>query len=405
MNRTNSASIRFLSIWHIVSAALLIVGAFLFIALPLRSELIDFQVYQAAFEAYRQGENPYHHNYEFHAAFGEGQEEYPFLYPPTFLLFMAPLVYIPAQWLPSVWVTLSYASLVACVVLWVRMAKESGVELSTQKLFPLFLFLTFSFEPNFAGALEGQINSFILLLIFVAASSCHKVWICSFALLGSALLKGTPILLCLAAPFARRVQLAKRLALLGVGLMVLLFLVPFRGLFFDYLSLAGASPADLSHAQTSGNLSPLQVFRVWGKPAWLPGAYTWWKSFLALGVFLGDLYFYKRRTYFSDVLGVLVIGTVFLPPIVWFHHLTWLLFPLSLLFNRALAESDKELRIQRLVGVGIPYFLLSKAMTVVHLGYQTNYKVVTTVALLIPLLASVFVVLKLLSVKQLPVPE
>jgi uncharacterized membrane protein len=130
---------------------------------------MDFAAFYIAGESVEQGLSPYVNHVEREPPIWDGIAPFTharFLYPPLAARPFQLLAAFPYRTVKSIWMILSAIALAASMIVALRMAR---VEESTEKLLGLGIIAAAAY-PTMALLERGQIDSFILLLILVAAA-------------------------------------------------------------------------------------------------------------------------------------------------------------------------------------------------------------------------------------------
>ena len=148
-------------------------------------ELHDFAVYHRAAVDVLSAENPYR------AVMGE-----PFIYPPTALIFLAPLGLFSRAVAENIWTVGSFMSAIAVTALLVSVVVPKASRLQFVAVSALLhAFVWLSFPAKFTLGM-GQINFFVLFLVVASFVLYSKKWLVGAGMLlaCAAALKLTPLL-------------------------------------------------------------------------------------------------------------------------------------------------------------------------------------------------------------------
>jgi len=128
----------------------IIFSAFTVVRIICQFELQDFSVYYQGVQNFLSRQNPY---------MNSQPEKY--IYPPSSLVFLAPIGWLPYRLAEDVWTLISFVSvMIAIIVLFKSLNKKKSLIIFLM----VFGFFMLSFPAKFTLGM-GQINMFILLLI------------------------------------------------------------------------------------------------------------------------------------------------------------------------------------------------------------------------------------------------
>lgn len=182
------------------------------------------------------------------------------------------------------------------------------------------------YAPVLEDLRVGQTNAIVLLglALFVTRGAPTPRWVADGGLAVAMAIKVTPALL-LMAPIARReVRIVARVLAVLAGLAALSLLGFGTGSWQGY---AAVLPG-LATGETSGsNLAPGALLA--RAAVWTGGA-EWPGSAVIPAVVVAGCALLALRTRRSDwpaLTGAMVCGAVLASPVIWYHHLTWLVVP------------------------------------------------------------------------------
>jgi Glycosyltransferase family 87 len=275
----------------------------------------DIGIYLHAGEKALQGGDPY-------APFGIGAS---FVYPPVALLIFGPLSTFGTA--KIIWTCITIISMLLVVTCLLEI-----VPVEVRRYQAIWLTaVVFLFAPFLEQITIGQINSLVLLgitLFMVGMFNPRLKWLGDIGLALAILLKITPIVL-VALPFIRKDwKRCARIGIAAVGFILIsiifLGLMPWKGFLDIFPFLFKGWPVTINEA-----VGPSLI---WLGQLLIPNLDITWTgsafSIFALVLWLGALFFSRKR---GDDLAVLSLGIVVMTissSIVWYHHLVFLTVPI-----------------------------------------------------------------------------
>ena len=299
------------------------------------SELADFSVYREAAGALLRGEDIYGQG--FRVSQRAAQLSLGYLYPPLLAVVLSwGEAFLPGG-VPLLWCAMLLLAVLLSAIILARLVfafENHSPSVSWWRQCPSVWAMVFllAWPPLWDGLMWGQVNPFVLLAILGASLSAAqgRPAIAGALIAVAAALKATPAILLL--PF---IMQRTRPGIVGFGitavLSVLLCLLSPRGfeVLFDFsraLSQFAAQPLSIDPFYDYG------IEKLVGNgPAKLVGVL--FVGFYGAGLFLvqrSKQIPESRKLAFGIVMGVPIM--VLLSPCIWFHHLLWLVPPLTLCF-------------------------------------------------------------------------
>ncbi len=302
---------------------------YLFLYQPLQSPLLDFSIYYEAGQRIEDGKEIYRHRYE-HLAHDGRSFELSYLYPPTFAAAFSLLGKFGEETAKLVWCTISYLCILGSAFLLYFFARSRVETFAPLSLFTLVLGVVVCFEPLYWGAMMGQVDSLVLFLLsaVLLALQREKKFLAALCLSLAAIIKISPALIALLFLLKRDYR-SFCIFLFGIGVLCLLT-IPGTGLqpFLDFV-------VSLPELRQGKELAAF-VFNFATVPAVLDVFSVNSDSGAAylLQLFLVSLMFFLlfRVKECSLRFGILVVFMLLFSPILWFHHLCWLMLPIVILF-------------------------------------------------------------------------
>ena len=330
--------------------------------------LIDFDVYTQASKALLAGENIYSKPYAVIDRAGR-VVTLPYLYPPFLAHLLSTCASLPQTTLKGGWCLLNFFCML-CTVLCLSSFVEPSWwgRISRVNRILLLGFFTFCFEPIYVGLGDGQVTGIVMALfsLFVAASMRGKqVW-AGIALAAAIQIKMSPALLILAPLLFRQWRTVASCLVAVVGISLISFLelgtwAPTR----DFFQSLGGTVDD---SLLGGFTFNFVLNRVLLDPIGLGGstAARWALKVAsaALTVVGAALLSRQQDHAYLRVNAFLITCMIMLSPIIWFHHLAWMLLPIAVLSMRPATTSDDHLR-NLTIALGL-YFGLSQTMLLLH---------------------------------------
>lgn len=260
------------------------------------SLLQDFTYYYTATKLFLTGHNPY-------ITFPPNS----FIYPPSSLLFLSPLSFIPLEIARPIWTGISLLSL--------YLSFHFLIKSKISRIIAFVICILFFFPTKFTLGM-GQINHFVLLGYVLTYHLCiQKKDLLSGLILGiTASLKFVPILFIFYFLFYRRFQIVF-VAVVSFLLLNLLPIIFYPPLLHTYISIFNSySNIAFSYynQSLSGALYPYSLLRFLSSIFIL---FFTLKKLLKLPLSLHS---------FSLFLTTMIL----LSPVSWQHHLVWLIPPI-----------------------------------------------------------------------------
>lgn len=326
----------------------------------------DVGIYIDAGQRSMSGLNPY-------AQFKIGTS---FVYPPIALLIFAPLAMLPLAAAKLVWAALTVAAYLACIKLIWSMLPPMAQQARAFRRLSIALLL---YAPLWETITVGQINVFVLLgiLLFVARYSNDRSWIGDLALACAIAIKMTPALLLILPilnhEWRRCIRIFGALAILALASLSVFGSMPWREFIMVLPELLQGVPSALNQA-------PEPTLATLISSAYVPA--SWVGRFFSLGVIVGWIgIVYKRRGKTATVtLAALGVTTMTISSsLIWYHHLVFLVFPLTMLLLDQRSARHHTLQSSAIVALGLiqvdRWFELNMALVPIcaMLGYLLVY--------------------------------
>lgn len=367
---------------------LLLFGYWHYVVLPLRGQLLDFSIYLEAAQRFARGETVYGEGYARISALGGQPLQMFYLYPPVLMAVLSDFLFIPERALRVLWCWLNYLALLAAAGFIIAALRNTLLgRLSWPERAVLALILLFCFEPVFAGALEGQANALVVLLlgIFIYGLAQNRGLTAGLALCAATAIKITPILLLLVALLKGGRRIFAGFATGALVIAAYLFLkgiswAMFTG-FFARLILLNAGEAPTGAFNFS---SPAALLRPLGLETVAAARLLWMTAML-----LGALWAMRRWDRTSQLCELraaaflICIMTMF-SPLAWYHHFAWLIIPLAVVSLKEQPDQASRLRLWTL-SLGL-YLLISKSFLIATYAVLSGSLVLTRLSFLLPTL-------------------
>lgn len=161
---------------------------------PLSTEKVDFVAYYNAAMAFRYGLPIYEHMIRF---FEEGvlgyQGPFPYVYPPSFVIFLNPLAYLSFKQASLLWILFNHLCFFFSMILLMKAIKRQYAWIEWMTL----MFVSMNFTPLFMDYLVGQCNIILLFLMTIGLYyyRANKGILVGIALALATMIKIIPILL------------------------------------------------------------------------------------------------------------------------------------------------------------------------------------------------------------------
>lgn len=307
------------------------------LALRLSSVFVpnDFDVYLNASKALLRGESPYQVPTRLSVSENSSEPFY-YLYSPLLAVLLLPLTALSDSQARMVWSGISIFSLVGTALAGVKL------QLWSATLAPLVMVFITILPFTIDTITTGQIDTVILMLFAVGCASLSKPRsLVLGATVGTAtLLKTSPILLLIPLIFSKETRNAALIAVGCIGAVVLAtgFVWGFD-LWIDYLStITSISDGGMSW-HNPANRSPAKLIVTAVEtvaPSRSPSPSSAMK--IATVLLLSPLLVRIFRGPTPPLLHqfAVVVGAISLcSPIVWYHHLLWLMIPVTIAWRIA----------------------------------------------------------------------
>lgn len=334
--------------------------------------LIDFDVYVQASKALLAGENIYSKQYAVIDRAGRVVTLY-YLYPPFLAHLLTMVARLPQSTLALGWCFLNFLCTI-CTVLCLSSIVEPSWWGRISRLNRILLlgFFVFCFEPLYVGLGDGQVTAIVLALLslFVVASIRGKQAWAGIALAMAIQIKMSPAILLLAAVLFRqwRTVVWCGVAMSGISLISAVELgtwAPTR----DFFESLGST---VDNSLLGGFTFNLVMSRVLLDPIGLgESVFARWalKAALAALTLTGALLMSRQKGCARlRTSSFLITCMILLSPIIWFHHLAWMLLPIAVISMRPAETNDEHLR-NLTIALGF-YFALSQTMLLLHWTFK-----------------------------------
>lgn len=367
---------------------LLLFGYWHYVVLPLRGRLLDFSIYLEAAQRFARGETVYGEGYPRIIALTGRRIEMFYLYPPFLMVLLSDFLFLPEQTLKVIWCWLNYFALLGSAVFVIAALRNTIMgKLNWLTRIVLGLALLFCFEPVFAGALEGQANALVMLLlgIFVYGLAQNRGLTAGMALSLAAAIKVTPAFLLLVSLAKRDLRILGGFALGALAVTAFVFLngVSFTMLcdFFArlvFLSFERAPGGAFNFSSVAALLGPLGLES-------MPAARIILITGLLSGAFLAMLFWNRDSQLFElRAAAFLICIMTMLAPLIWYHHFSWLIIPLAVVSLQERSDKASQLRLWTL-SLGL-YLLISKSFLINTYALLSGSSVLMHMSLLLPTL-------------------
>lgn len=318
-------------------ALLLAVATYLFLVQPLRTVLMDFQVYVDAATRFRAGENVYGGVYSEQARDGRIFTLY-YFYPPFLAWILSYCVPLGGYTLKQIWCSGSFFCLLYSWRILRELVGKSLTAIRPSRLTLASLFLIICFEPIYESVMNGQINLYVLALLCAFVRTVRIADLSGALAFASAiLLKMSPAVL---APALFVLQRGRLLLFSGViciaASIVLISTAPLETYHDFFLRFAPLFAGTLERHYVFNFALDRNLLKLLGvdsiEPArWIVRSLFLCAYFGLLWLVRGNSHLIKDQSKALAVFGVGVCVMVIAAPTVWFHHFTWLVIPLAIL--------------------------------------------------------------------------
>lgn len=359
---------------HFVLAILCLEIAFaahLYVTVASRELLPDLAVYVHAAEALQRGENIYNHPFEVEFVRGEFFR-LRYLYPPLLAHILSKFLFLSRDTLFYCWNVVSLLAICGSVVSISLLLKNSWWKAFTlPERMAIVRFFTVCFEPLCSGVGHGQVSALVLffLSVFLLSSVAGFEIAAGIALACAIQLKMTPALILVAPLFFGR---WKTLGWCGLAstFLVLLTIIDTGSLevFKDFMHSVSATEENPVLRDNSFNFridkALLSPFGMFDHQIARGITHLLFATTLAVGCIV-----IRRggREHYLYAISFLIVGMIFVSPVIWHHHFTWLLLPLAAMTMTSARDEQERLKSLTLA-LGI-MFCLSK----VYLIHLTVY--------------------------------
>jgi hypothetical protein len=223
-------------------------------------------------------------------------------------------------------------------------------------------FFVLCFEPLYVGNGDGQVTAIVLTLLTLSTfAGARRYDILGGALLALAIqIKMSPAILLLAPLIFKRWRLLG--SCITTSSILVLFTVMFGGGMTPFLDFAHSLTHTVEGAVFQEHVFNFEVNRALLAPfglADIPAARWLVKALLASLAVAGTLAIRSQGgSGYLRASGFLITCMIITSPIVWFHHVAWMLIPLTILSMRPAASGDEQLK-NLTITLGL-YFALSQ---------------------------------------------
>lgn len=324
--------------------------------------LIDFDVYVQAARALALGEDIYQRGFTVTDRWGRAIQLY-YLYPPLLAHLLSCFAGLSDTALKFGWCLINFALMLVTAVTLSKVVEDSWWRaLSFGARTVILGFFVLCFEPLYVGNGDGQVTAIVLaLLTLVTFVSARRYDILGGALLALAIqIKMSPALLLLAPIIFKRWRVVA--SCVGTSLLLVLFTVVFGGGLKPFLDFASSLTHTVDDSVFQGHVFNFDLNRAFLTPLGLsdiPAARWILKGALGAFAIVGTMAIRSQggNAYLRSY-GFLITCMIVASPIVWFHHLAWMLIPLVVLSMRPAANKDEHLK-HLTIALGF-YFALSQ---------------------------------------------
>ena len=357
----------------------------LYVIAASRELLPDLAVYVHAAEALRRGENIYNHPFEVEFVKGEFFR-LRYLYPPLLAHVLSKFLFLGRDTLFFCWNILSFLAICGSVISISLLLKKSWwARFTLTQRMALVGFFTVCFEPLCSGVGHGQVSALVLFclsLFLLHSVSGHEIT-AGIALACAIQLKMTPAVIVLAPLLFGR---WRTLAWCGLSSVVLVLPTIVDtgsiGVFRDFLQSLSSTEESPVLRHNSFNfrvdkaiLSPIGLF-----DNLVATGIT--RLFLTTALVVGCIAIRRQgEEHYLNGISFLVVGMVFVSPVIWHHHFTWLLIPLAVMTMSSARDEQERLKALT-ISLGI-MFCLSKTY-LIHITVYHSAPSLLGVSALVP---------------------
>jgi hypothetical protein len=325
--------------------------------------LIDLDVYLQAARALAHGEEMYQRAFTTTDRWGRPIQLF-YLYPPLLAHVLSLFSGLSVPLIKFGWCLLNFVLMLVTSVTLARTVQGSwwGTHsFATRSL--VIGFFVVCFEPLYVGNGDGQVTAMVLALLTLSAYGAAR---------GNDLFGGTMLAIAIQIKMSPAILLVapltfKRWRFLGAcaatSLLLVLFTLVFGGGFQPFIDFAHSVTQTVDDAVFQEHVFNFNLNRAVLDPlgmADLPLARLLVKAALLAFAVAGTLAIRAQggnsmvRAY-----GFLMTCMIVSSPIIWFHHLAWMLVPLTILSMKPAATSDDRLK-HLTITLGL-YFALSQS--------------------------------------------
>ncbi len=284
----------------------------------------DFDIYLAAASKLQGGQSPYEAPITFHVS-KTTTTDFFYLYPPLLASTLRALLWLAPTDARVVWAVLATVGVFATALVGV------GARLWTRAQAPVAALALFFLPCTLDGITTGQVDALILLTLSVllAALATGRHAYAGAALAAAMHIKATPVLLCI--PLMRsdgRKALSWTLFFATLGAITVVALHG-PSAWADFSKAASFVTSGERSWETAANRTPAKILvSLWG-PSLTPKTSILLLQAVTLLLFAALTLRLVKRPQLPIVHGVCVgiVLMTFASPILWYHHLLWLSFP------------------------------------------------------------------------------
>lgn len=360
---------------------------YVYVIVPTGYPLADFVIYTKAAQTLVAGGNVYQDGYPTEIAPGH-TFLLPYLYPPLLAHILSRCLFLSETSLKLAWNLLGFICVAITIATLMTLTADSWWKtLPRIRRALLFGFFVVCFEPLYHGVAYGQVTAIVLasLALFIL---CAVKGLDGFAGLALALaihIKMTPILLLIPPLLFGRWRTVlwclSATAIIAAGTLIDLGSTQVFKDFFGSVSTSLNNPELLEHpfnfSLTHALLEPLGITGN-SVAAQCIRVLTIIGSCCAVVVIRGQ----QGQTYLRS-LAFLICVMVLVSPITWYHHLAWIIIPITVATMRVDTTSEDRLRTLTF-SLGI-YFFLSKAF-LLHITLFTTQPELLSLSTIFPAL-------------------
>ena len=330
--------------------------------------LIDFEVYMSAGRSLLAGENIYAHPYAVTDRAGRLIPLY-YLYPPLLAHLLSKCALVDLGTLKRLWCVLNFCSTCISILCIAKILERSWwSSYSYLKRVAIVGFFTFCFEPIYVGVGDGQVTAIVLALLslFMLACISGRDLVAGSLLAVAIQVKMSPALLLLGPVLFGKWRTISSCLMTVAALSLFTawdlgstqVFADFRGSLFNTIDdqlLGGFAFNIVMHRALLGPFGLAQSVLA----RWL------FKAALLLLTVMGAVGIHRQSggSYLRS-LAFLATCMVFISPIIWFHHLAWVLLPIAVLSMKPAETADARMK-SLTICLGL-YFALSQTYLLMH---------------------------------------